>query len=264
MLLKRSNGSVDGFIVEGPTAGGHNAPPRNRRELTESGEPAYGEADEPDLEKLRSLGRPFWLAGSWSSPDSLARARAAGAAGVQTGSIFALSSDSGVEDALREAAIEIGRANDLRVFTNPRSSTSGFPFKECSIPGTLSDERVYDGRERICDIGALRQLYRTPSGKVGYRCSGEPVADYSKKGGSVEDTVGRRCLCNALMATIGMGQRRPKLDYTEPALLTLGSDYSFLPHLTRNGPKYSAKDAIAYLLGESDSDGEIGMESPCG
>ena len=27
-LLKRSEGQVDGFVIEGPTAGGHNAPPR--------------------------------------------------------------------------------------------------------------------------------------------------------------------------------------------------------------------------------------------
>ena len=26
-LLRKANGAVDGFIVEGPTAGGHNAPP---------------------------------------------------------------------------------------------------------------------------------------------------------------------------------------------------------------------------------------------
>ncbi len=29
-LVKRANGRVDGFIVEGPTAGGHNAPPRGK------------------------------------------------------------------------------------------------------------------------------------------------------------------------------------------------------------------------------------------
>ena len=40
---------VDGFIVEGPTAGGHNAPPRGKPALSEQGEPVYGERDVVDL-----------------------------------------------------------------------------------------------------------------------------------------------------------------------------------------------------------------------
>ena len=62
-LLRKSNGRVDGFVVEGPTAGGHNAPPRGRLQLSARGEPVYGERDAVDLEKLRQLGLPFWLAG---------------------------------------------------------------------------------------------------------------------------------------------------------------------------------------------------------
>ena len=34
------------------------------------------------------------------------------------------------------------------------------------------------------------------------------MADYVAKGGKVEETVGRKCLCNALMANIGHGQTR--------------------------------------------------------
>ena len=30
---------ADGSVIEGPTAGGHNAPPRGRMQLTEAGEP---------------------------------------------------------------------------------------------------------------------------------------------------------------------------------------------------------------------------------
>ena len=60
-ILKRANGNVDGFVVEGPTAGGHNAPPRGKLQLSETGEPVYGERDQVDLEKMRALDRPFWL-----------------------------------------------------------------------------------------------------------------------------------------------------------------------------------------------------------
>ena len=35
MLSKKATGRVDGFIVEGPTAGGHNAPPRGKLKLSE-------------------------------------------------------------------------------------------------------------------------------------------------------------------------------------------------------------------------------------
>ena len=41
---------------------------------------------------------------------------------------------------------------------------------------------------------------------IDYRCAAEPVANYVKKGGKLEDTLGRLCLCNGLMATIGLGQ----------------------------------------------------------
>ena len=74
-----ANGVVDGFIVEGPTAGGHNAPPRGKLQLTEAGEPIYGERDKVDLDAFRGFGVPFWLAGGYGTPDGLRAARAAGA-----------------------------------------------------------------------------------------------------------------------------------------------------------------------------------------
>ena len=41
-LLKRATGKIDGFVVEAPTAGGHNAPPRGPLHLNAEGEPIYG------------------------------------------------------------------------------------------------------------------------------------------------------------------------------------------------------------------------------
>ena len=58
----------DGFVVEGPRAGGHSAPPRGKLTLDEAGEPIYGPKDDADLEKVAALGVPFWLAGAYASP----------------------------------------------------------------------------------------------------------------------------------------------------------------------------------------------------
>ena len=89
-LAKKSTGKVDGFVVEGPTAGGHNAPPRGPLQLSSKGEPVYGIKDEVDLQKIRALGLPFWVAGSQADPAKLNEALNAGAAGLQVGTVFRL------------------------------------------------------------------------------------------------------------------------------------------------------------------------------
>ncbi len=58
-MLKRANGRVDGFVIETATAGGHNAPPRGKLQLSAIGEPLYGERDRVSIEGLRSLGVPI-------------------------------------------------------------------------------------------------------------------------------------------------------------------------------------------------------------
>lgn len=57
--LARRGGRVDGFVVEGPTAGGHNAPPRGLLTLNDADEPAYGPRDVVDLRRMRDIGLPF-------------------------------------------------------------------------------------------------------------------------------------------------------------------------------------------------------------
>ena len=102
MLVRKASGRVDGFIIEAPTAGGHNAPPRGDFVLNERGEPQYGERDVVDLEKMKDHGLPFWLAGSSGSPEKLAEALDAGAAGIQVGTLFAYCEESGIEAAAQE------------------------------------------------------------------------------------------------------------------------------------------------------------------
>ncbi|MES9541509.1 nitronate monooxygenase [Actinomadura sp. NPDC000600] len=238
----------DGFVLETAIAGGHSAPPRGRMRLDDDGEPIYGRRDRIDLEKVGALGLPFWVAGGYARPGTLAEARSAGAAGIQAGSIFALSRDSGLDPALRRRLVQEALNGTLRIRNDPYASPTGFPFKVATLPGTLTDDDVYEKRPRLCDLSYLRTPYLKQNGAVGYRCPAEPVDTHVRKGGTLEDTVGRRCLCNALVADVGLAQHRPD-GYVEPPLLTLGQDLGFLPGLVHKvGADYAAADAVDYLL----------------
>jgi nitronate monooxygenase len=246
-LLKRSNGVVDGFVVEGPTAGGHNAPPRGKLQMNEAGEPVYGGRDVVDLEKMRALGPPFWLAGGYGGYGRLAAARAEGAAGVQIGTAFAFCEESGLCADYKHALLTQVRAGTARVFTDPLASPTSFPFKVSQLAGTMSDPAEYEARARVCDLGYLREAYRTDAGIVGFRCAAEPTSVYLAKGGATEDTVGRKCICNALMANIGLGQVRSR--GVEPGIVTSGDDLLGVTRFMAPGTtRYTAADVIAQIL----------------
>lgn len=249
-LAKKSSGQVNGFVVEGEVAGGHNAPPRGPMRLSPAGEPIYGPRDVPEIAKIRELGLPFWLAGSFARPEKLAEALQLGAAGIQVGTAFAFCEESGIDPAVKTALIQAARAGTVRVFTDPLASPTGFPFKVVSLTGTMSESDEYAKRERICDLGYLRQPYRKADGTLGYRCAAEPVADYVRKGGNVADTVGRKCLCNGLAAVVELGQVRQGTN--EPAIVTAGNELTELARLLPAGrDSYRAEDVIAYLRGSA-------------
>ncbi|MEI7899083.1 MAG: nitronate monooxygenase [bacterium] len=249
MLLRKAGGSVEGFVIEGPLAGGHNAPPRGQLHLTPDGQPIYGSRDVVNLEAIRKVGLPFWLGGACGSPEGVRAALAEGAAGVQVGTPFALCVESALLPEVRLALVRKALAGEARVFTDPVASPTGFPFKVAQLEGTFSEAAVYAQRHRICDLGYLREAYRKDDGSVGYRCPAEPVEAYLAKGGTLEDTVGRKCICNGLFANIGLGQRVPGGD-REPCILTLGDDFANIGRFcTREHPNYKAADVIRYLLG---------------
>ena len=238
----------DGFVIEGPPAGGHNAPPRGRPVLDERGQPVFGPRDDADLDKVAAVGLPFWLAGGYSTPERVREALAHGAQGVQVGTPFALAQESGIDPGLRRELLGRLDTGDLEVRTDPLASPTGFPFKVASLPGTLSDADAYEARPRLCDLGYLRVPYEREPGRVGYRCAGEPVGTYVRKGGLASDTVGRQCLCNALTATVGLGQTRRDA-YREPALVTLGADLAGAEELLERHPDgWSAAQTVRYLL----------------
>ena len=240
----------DGFVIEGALAGGHNAPPRGRLTLDDDGQPRYGPRDEADLARLAAIGLPFWLAGSYGTPARLREAVAADAAGVQVGTLFALSRESGLRPDLRSRLLDEARDGTLHVRTDPAASPTGFPFKVAQLPGTLADPQRYDARPRLCDLGQLRVPYLRPDGAVGYRCPGEPAQMYVRKGGDAADTVGRSCLCNALLANVGLGQTRRADGYTEDPLVTLGSNLDGVRAMLERHPDgWSAAQVVTWLLG---------------
>lgn len=247
-LMKKAPGGIDGFIVEAPIAGGHNAPPRGVQQLSIRGEPIYGTRDAVDMTQMQALGVPFWLAGGYASPEQVAAAINLGARGVQVGTLFAFCEESGLDPALRQRFLDQVLRGKSDIFTDPLASPTNFPFKVATMDGTLSEQDAYAARSRLCDLGYLRRAYRKPDGTIGYRCPAEPVEDYVRKGGKAVDTIGRKCLCNALMANIGHGQRRAD-GYEELPLLTAGNDIDCIrPHISHERPSYHARDVVDALL----------------
>jgi nitronate monooxygenase len=247
-LAKKSNGRVDGFVVEGHTAGGHNAPPRGKPQLQMSGEAVYGERDKVDLGKIRELGLPFWLAGEYGAPEKLREALAEGAAGVQVGTAFAYCDESGLRNDYKRALLKKVRSGEARVRTDSQASPTSFPFKIAQLEDSLSEQEVYEVRPRICDLGFLREPFKTADGTIDYRCPAEPVTLYVSKGGRAENTVDKKCLCNALLATIGHPQVRNG-KYTEPGLVTSGSGLAGITRFLAPGEStYTAADVVRILL----------------
>jgi NAD(P)H-dependent flavin oxidoreductase YrpB (nitropropane dioxygenase family) len=246
-LLRDPRTAPDGFVLESPAAGGHSAPPRGTMRLDAGGEPVYGPRDHVDLSKMTATGLPFWLAGGQAGKGAVHAARSTGAAGIQVGTAFALCRESGITAILRHRMIKEALAGRLTVRNEPEASPAGFPFKVAQLGETLADDHVYQTRDRICDLGYLRTPYRRADGAVGYRCPAEPLASYLRKGGALLDTENRRCLCNGLIATIGLAQHL-RDGTAEPPILTLGQDLRFLPDLVlESGRDFTAADVVAHL-----------------
>ena len=247
-MLRRASGRVDGLVIESPTAGGHNAPPRGKLQLNSAGEPVYGERDHVNIQELRALGVPFWLAGGYGNAAKLREALDQGAAGIQVGTAFAFSRESGMRADLKKRLMAQAIQGKGQVYTDPVASPTGFPFKVALLEGTSSAFPIYQERKRVCDLGYLRDPYSTADGNIGYRCSAEPVANYVAKGGKAEDTEGKKCLCNALMANVGHAQMR-KDDLEEPALVTVGDDLNTIATFLKPGrDSYGAADVVESLL----------------
>lgn len=259
MLAASQTEAPDGFIIEHHTAGGHNAGPQGALRKDDLGQPIYSLVDEPDLAAIRNVGLPFWLAGGYSSHEKLKQAQAAGARGVQLGTVFALAQESGMKAAYRTAIFDQLKANvsDADLVHTAMVSPTGFPFKVVQLPGTLAEDEVYHDRRRVCDIGLLQQRGVAKPGEDGSRklferCPAAPVEGFIKKRGLPFNTEGRRCLCNGLLSAIGLGQvvRVNGMPMEEPAIVTLGNNLEGVRRLSRQGQvPYFVRDVIAEMFG---------------
>lgn len=258
-LAESETAPPDGFIIEHHTAGGHNANPMGPPTKDELGQPIYGDRDEADLAAIRAVGKPFWLAGGYGSGQKLQEALAAGARGVQVGTVFALSEESGMKPEYRSAILAAMKEgmDDADLVRTTTFSPTGFSFKVAQLENTLSDDEVYADRPRICDIGMLQQRGFNKPDEQGertlfQRCPSAPVSGYVKNRGLARNTEERRCLCNGLLASVGLGQvKLIQGEYVEePAIVTLGNDLDGIRRLSRQGQfHYHVEDVVVDILG---------------
>jgi nitronate monooxygenase len=258
-LAQSSSEPPDGFIIEHHTAGGHNAAPLGPLAKDSKGQPVYSEKDEPSLQTIREAGIPFWLAGGYGNHEQLEQALAAGAVGIQVGSNFALAEESGMKPIYRTAILnELKKGTaDTDLVRTTMFSPTGFPFKVVQLEGTLAKNEVYAGRRRVCDIGLLQQRGLSKPAADGtrrifQRCSAAPVAGFISKRGLEFNTTDRRCLCNGLLACVGLGQisNQDGEMIEEPAIVTLGNHLDGIRRLSRNGQtQYWVRDVVNDILG---------------
>ncbi len=258
-LAASDSQAPDGFIVEHHTAGGHNANPAGPLRRDGQGQPIYGQNDEPDLAIIKAVGIPFWLAGGYGSEDGLHTAVAAGAVGIQVGSVFALAEESGMKPEYRSAIFDKLRhgADDASLVKTTLFSPTGFSFKVAQLQGTLSEDEVYEARRRTCDIGLLQQRGFSKPDADGtrtlfQRCAAAPVESYVENRGMERNTEERRCLCNGLLASVGLGQVKTVNGewIEEPAIVTLGNRLDGVRRLSRQGQfPYQVRDVVADILG---------------
>ncbi len=241
ILFKKTKGNIQGLIIEHFSAGGHNAPPRGKYSINELGEPIYSERDTANMERIRELEIPFWLAGGYHSKEKRTEAEACGASGVQIGSLFALAEESGLRKDLKHAALTQWKTQGLFGVADTQASPTGFPFRIVALHGTTAEKKHILSRTPQCNIGALLSPYFTRANFLSYRCPAEPSLKFEKKGGDKSRTEGVVCLCNALLNACELGIEG------SPAALTLGSDCSFLTHLLQGKTQYSVADAMEYL-----------------
>ena len=232
MMLRKKASLVDGFIVENHRAGGHNAPPRKK----DSNGPSYGKKDEIDTTAIAALGKPFWLAGGFATPEKLYEAVKQGASGIQAGSVFAFCAESGLDTVQKKECLELFVNNGISVKTDFEASPTGYPFKTILKAGTATDLKASYRGKRKCDLGYLGTIGRKEDGTLFYHC---PAT------GSDANAL---CVCNGLMSAAGLPQSRG--EYTEPPLLTCGDDHAVVGALASLVPNYTAEDALDYIRGK--------------
>lgn len=193
---------------------------------------------------------PFFLSGSYGSPEKLQTALSLGASGIQVASLFLCCDESALHAFLKTQLLQTILKNQIEFFEDPWASPISIPLQWIALENTLSDPQLYFERSRICDLPYFQIPYSTPEERLQWRCPSEPLEPYLKKGGSIHDTHHRQCLCNAFLANLGLGQiRNGKI---EKPLITAGPTLTHLAHFLKSGSlSYTAQTVLDYLLSSS-------------
>ena len=158
----------DGFVLEGPVAGGHNAPPRGRLMLDARGRAGLRAARRASTCQGRapSACRSGWPAGrharsGWPRPAPPAPPASRLARCSRCAATPARPRRCG--DAARAARSPAPRGAQRR--RTPPRPASRSRSSSCRAP--LSDDAVFAERPRLCDLGYLRTPYRpTTAGRL--------------------------------------------------------------------------------------------------
>lgn len=78
------------------------------------------------------------------------------------------------------------------------------------------------------------------------------MASYVNRRGLQHNTDDRRCLCNGLLASVGLGQVKTiqGTPVEEPAIVTLGNDLDGVRRLSRQGQtRFHVQDVVTDILG---------------
>jgi NAD(P)H-dependent flavin oxidoreductase YrpB (nitropropane dioxygenase family) len=78
---------------------------------------------------MRELGLPFWVAGGVGTPEGLMAAQEAGAAGIQVGTLFAFTEESGLAPSLKAEVLGGVQDGSAVVHTDPLASPTGVPIQ---------------------------------------------------------------------------------------------------------------------------------------
>ena len=171
----------------------------------------------------------------------------------------ALAQESGLKAEFRSAILNEFRqgTDEAELVLTTLFSPTGFPFKVAQLPGTLAEKDVYDSRPRVCDIGLLQQRGLSKADANGdrrlfQRCPAGPIDGFIQKRGLPINTENRRCLCNGLLAAVGLGQDSEKNSQRteEPAIVTLGNHLDGARRLSHQGQTpYWVQDVVEDILG---------------
>lgn len=204
------DGGADVIVREDRVAGGHNMPERIK---------------EDPIESFIELDAPIILAGGVARM-GLRRAIEIGAAGIQVGSLFAVSRESGMAPAERGKAITMALQGTLEIVDDVDVSPTGYPFRTANIPHTAVDPETSGSMTRECPLSVLQTPYENSEGNIEYRCPADSIDKALPKfrgPKAVAKVMGARCLCRVLFASSGKGQENIQTGEKDVSLVTLGA-----------------------------------------